>query len=70
MNEVDKLEQRADVLMRQLELNAKKIRQSHLKDKRWDTNRVDATLRIISEIRDLSQMINELYEYASSELNA
>lgn len=65
--EVDRLEQRADVLMRHLELNSKKIRQAKLKEKRWDTHRLEATQRIIGELVYLCTEINELWEYPESE---
>ena len=67
MNELDKLEQRAEVLMRNLEVNSKKIRQAKLKEQRWDMRRLEANLRIIHELRDLAEMINELWEHPDSE---
>jgi hypothetical protein len=67
LNELEKLEQQADVLMRHLELNSKKIRQQKLKEKTWDTRRIDANLRIIHELRDLALMINELWEHPDRE---
>jgi hypothetical protein len=63
MNELQKLENRADVLLRHIEVNSKKIRQQKLKESKWDTRRIEATLRIMYELRDLSQMINELWEH-------
>ena len=60
MNELEKLEQQADVLMRHLEVNSKKIRQQKLKEKTWDMRRIDANLRIIHELRDLAEMINDM----------
>ena len=67
MNELEKLERQADVLMRNLELNSKKIRQAKLKSKTWDMRRLDANLRIIHELRDLAEMINELWEHPDRE---
>ncbi len=67
MNELEKLEQQADVLMRHLEVNSKKIRQQKLKEKTWDMRRIDANLRIIHELRDLAEMINELWEHPDRE---
>jgi Txe/YoeB family toxin of Txe-Axe toxin-antitoxin module len=63
MNELQKLENRADALLRHIEVNSKKIRQQKLKESKWDTRRIEATLRIMYELRDLSQMINELWEH-------
>jgi hypothetical protein len=62
MSELERLEARADVLMRHVEANSKKIRQAKLKKGEWDTRRIEATLRIMQELVDLSQMINELWE--------
>jgi len=62
MSELQKLENRADVLLRHIEVNSKKIRQQKLKESKWDTRRIEANLRIMYELRDLSQMINELWE--------
>ena len=67
MNELEKLEQQADVLMRHLEVNSKKIRQAKLKSKTWDMRRLEANLRIIHELRDLTEMINELWEHPDRE---
>jgi hypothetical protein len=62
MNELKRLETRADVLMRHIEANSKKIRQVKLKKGEWDTRRMEANLRIMQELVDLLQMINELWE--------
>ena len=67
MNEVERLERHAEVLMRQIEGNSKKIRQQKLKENIWDTRRLEATLRIMHELKDISQMINELWEYPDRE---
>ena len=67
MNEFEKLEQQADVLMCHLEVNSKKIRQAKIKDKKWDMRRLEANLRIIHELRDLAEMINELWEHPDRE---
>ena len=67
MNEIKRLEKRADVLMRHIETNGKKIRQAKLKDGKWDTRRIQATLRIICELSDLANMINELWEHPDRE---
>lgn len=53
--------------MRHLEVNSKKIRQQKLKEKTWDMRRIDANLRIIHELRDLAEMINELWEHPDRE---
>ncbi|TFH16152.1 hypothetical protein E4H04_07080 [Candidatus Bathyarchaeota archaeon] len=67
MNELDRLERQADVLMRHLEVNGKKIRQELLKDHTWNIRRLEATLRITHELRDLALMINELWEHPDRE---
>ncbi len=67
MTELDKLEQRADVLMRHIEVNSKKIRQAKLKEERWDIRRIDATLRTVHELQDLAHLINELWEHPDRE---
>jgi hypothetical protein len=68
LNELEKLEKQADVLMRHLEVNSKKIRQQKLKGLTWDLRRIDASLRIIHELRDLAEMINELWEHPDREV--
>jgi hypothetical protein len=67
LNELDKLEQRADVLMRTLEYNSKRIWQNKLKYKKWDIQRIDINLRIIHELKDLAEMVNELWEHPDRE---
>ncbi len=67
MNELQKMEQHAEVLMRHIEINSKKIRQQKLKDHIWDMRRLEATLRIIHELRDLAHLINELWEHPDRE---
>lgn len=62
-----RLEQQADVLMRHLEVNSKKIRQQKLKEQIWDIKRLEANQRIIHELKDLAEMINELYEQPDRE---
>jgi hypothetical protein len=61
------MEQRADVLMRFIEINGKKIRHLKLKDHIWDMRRLEATLRIMHELRDLASLINELWEHPDRE---
>ena len=63
MSEVERLEARADVLMRHVEANSKKIRQAKLKNGEWDIRRIVATLKIMQELIDLSQMINEFWKH-------
>jgi len=58
LNELEKMESHAEVLMRHIEINGKKIRQHKLKDNIWDMRRLEATLRIIHELRDLASLIN------------
>ena len=67
MNELDILEQQADVLLRHVEINTKKLRQQKLKLGTWDLRRLEATLRIINELNDLAAMINELLEHSDRE---
>ena len=61
------MEQRAEVLMRHIEINGKKIRQQKPKDHIWDIRRLEATLRIMYELRDLASLINELWEHPDCE---
>jgi hypothetical protein len=67
LNELDKLEKQAHVLMRHLEVNCKKIRQQKLIEHNWDLRRIDANLRIIHELRDIAEMINELWDHPDRE---
>ena len=67
MNELEKMESHAEVLMRHIEINSKKIRQYKLKDQRWDMRRLEATLRIMHELKDLASLINELWEHPDRE---
>ena len=67
MNELEKMEQHAEILMRHIEINGKKIRQQKLKDHIWDMRRLEATLRIMHELRDLASLINELWEHPDRE---
>jgi hypothetical protein len=67
LNELEKLEKQAEVLMRHLEINSKKIRQKKLKERIWDLRRIDANLRILYELRDLAEMINELWGHPDRE---
>ncbi|MFC1802856.1 hypothetical protein ACFL0D_02695 [Thermoproteota archaeon] len=68
MNELEKLEKQADVLMRHIEVNSKKIRHQKLKEKTWDLRRLEANLRIMHELRDLAQMIKELWVHPDREV--
>ena len=67
MNEIDRLEQQADVLLRHVEINSKKIRQQKIKLGTWDLRRLEATLRTMHELQVLAQMINELWEHPDRE---
>jgi hypothetical protein len=67
LNELERLEQQADVLLRHVEKNSKKIRQQKLKLGKWDLRRLEATLRTINELYDLAAMINELWEHPDRE---
>ena len=64
------MEQRAEVLMRALETNSKKIRQAKLKTQTYDIRRMHANLRIMHELYDLASLINELYEFPDRDLVA
>ena len=68
MNEIQKLETRAKVLMRHIETNSKKIRQTKLMNEIWDIRRIEATLRTMYELYNLAQMINELWEHPEREI--
>jgi hypothetical protein len=68
MNEIQKLETRAKILMRHIETNSKKIRQTKLMNEIWDIRRIEATLRTMYELRNLAQMINELWEHPEREI--
>ena len=61
------MESHAKVLMRHIEINSKKIRQHKLKDNQWDMRRLEATLRIMHELKDLASLINELWEHPNRE---
>ena len=61
------MEQRAEVLMCHIEINGKKIRQAKLKNHVWDMRRIEATLRIMHELKDLASLINELWEHPDRE---
>ena len=62
MDEMQSLERRADVVLKHVEMNIKKIRQRMLKDGTWDLQRLQATNRIIDELCVIAEMINELWE--------
>ena len=67
MNEIERLERHSDVLMSTVETNSKKIRQQKLMDRIWDIRRIEATRRILNELVDVAQMINELWEHPECE---
>ena len=62
MDEMQALERRADVVLKHVETNIKKIRQRMLKDGTWDLQRLQATNRIIDELCNIAEMIYELWE--------
>ena len=62
MDEMQSLERCADVVLKHVEMNMKKIMQQMLKDGTWDLQRLQATNRIIDELCDIAVMINELWE--------
>jgi hypothetical protein len=53
--------------MRHLEVNSKKIRQQKLRNHVWDMRRLNVNRRIIHELCDLAEMINELWEHPDRE---
>ena len=67
MNEIGRLGQQADVLLRHVEINSKKIRQQKLKLGTWDLRRLEATLRTMHKLKVLAEMINELWEHPDRE---
>ena len=67
MNEINKMEQRIDVLMRALETNSKKIRQAKLKTQTYDIRRIEANQRIMNELCQLASLVNEIWEHPDRE---
>ena len=62
MDEMQSLERRAGVAMKHVELNMKKIRQQLLMDGTWDTQRLQATTRILTELCGIAETIDMLWE--------
>ena len=60
--EVENLERRTGVLLKNLELNRKKIRQKLLFEKRWDLTRLHATRAIVGELCELAELLESIYE--------
>lgn len=48
--------------MKHVELNMKKIRQQLLRDGTWDTQRLQATTRILTELCGIAEAIDALWE--------
>jgi hypothetical protein len=67
MNELDKLDKQADILLNHLASNGKKILQHKLKTGTLDIRRLDATMRITHELKNIALIINELWEYQDRE---
>jgi hypothetical protein len=62
MLRIEKLDQRAKVLLRNSEQNCKKISRTLEQEKRWDTKRLKATKRSIEELCDIVDQIEGAYE--------
>jgi hypothetical protein len=60
--EFEKLKQRAEILLSQIELNSKKIRNAFQNDHRWDIRRISANTRMINELEYIAAVINEIWE--------
>jgi hypothetical protein len=67
MKELDKLDKQADILLNHLASNGKKILQYKLKTGKIDLRRLDATMRISIELKNIALMINDLWEYQDRE---
>ena len=66
--ELKKLEQRAEVLLSQIEKNSKRIRQSISMEGFWDLRRVSANARMINELEWIVATINEIWENPERDL--
>ena len=60
--ELEKLKQRAEVLLSQIELNSKKIRNAAQNDQSWDIRHISANARMIHELEWIAAAINEIWE--------
>jgi hypothetical protein len=60
--ELKKLEQRAEVLLSQIEKNSKKIRQSVSMEGYLDQRRISANARMINELEWIVATIHEIWE--------
>jgi hypothetical protein len=60
--ELEKLKQRAEVLLSQIELNSKKIRNAAQNNQGWDIRRISANARMIHELEWIAAMIIEIWE--------
>jgi vacuolar-type H+-ATPase subunit H len=68
--EVEKLEQRAEILLSQIEKNAKKIRNSVQNNGQWDLRRISANARMINELEWIAATINQIWENSERDLVA
>jgi hypothetical protein len=68
--ELEKLRQRAEVLLSQIELNSKKIRNAAQNGGSWDLRRISANARMINELEWVAAMINEVWENHSRDVVA
>jgi hypothetical protein len=66
--ELKKLEQRAEVLLSQIEKNSMKIRQSMQNEGFWDQRRIGANVRMIKELEWIVATINQIWENPNSEV--
>jgi hypothetical protein len=58
--ELEKLKQRAEVLLSQIELNSKKIRNDIQNDQGYDLRRISANARMIHELEWIAATITEI----------
>jgi hypothetical protein len=68
--ELEKLEQRADVLLVQIERNAKKIRQTMQNGGQWDVRRISANVRMMNELEYILTLINCIWENPERDVTA
>ena len=60
--ELEKLKQRAEILLSQIELNSKKIRNSVQNGRSWEIRLISANARMIHELEWIAATINEIWE--------
>ena len=67
MNEIENLERRANNLLYILENNSKKLAQQRRKSGSWNVQRLENTVRVVNDLRDIVLMIKELWEHPDRE---